>query len=190
VKRFAKYVPLAALSIALVFSTTGCETLSCTWDWLFGSDDPAAGAPVDTGAGLGTGGEGVTGFGTENTVPSRPGEGEVGKQVKLPTIYLAYDQFTIGTTQQAKLEETADYLIKYANVKLLVEGHCDERGSIEYNRALGEKRAIAVKEYLVKLGIPETRISTISYGEDKPAVQGSDESAFSKNRRAELVGSY
>jgi peptidoglycan-associated lipoprotein len=68
-----------------------------------------------------------------------------------------------------------------------VEGHCDERGSIEYNLALGERRAQSVKNYLTQLGIEASRLSTISYGEEKPAVDGHDEAAWEKNRRAEFT---
>lgn len=107
--------------------------------------------------------------------------------VKLPTIYFAYDQDRIGSSERAKLEKVAEYLQKNQGVCVIIEGHCDERGSEEYNRALGERRAIAIKDYLVQLGIPDTRMKTISYGEERPAVEGSTISAYAKNRRGELI---
>ncbi|MEK9179264.1 MAG: OmpA family protein, partial [Patescibacteria group bacterium] len=90
-------------------------------------------------------------------------------------------------SEQAKLEQVANYLLPNQTVNLIIEGHCDERGSVEYNRSLGERRAISVRDYLAKLGVPDTRMQTISYGEERSAVSGSDESAWAKNRRAELI---
>lgn len=107
--------------------------------------------------------------------------------VKLPTIYFAYDQDRIGSSERAKLEKVAEYLQKNQGVCVIIEGHCDERGSEEYNRALGERRAIAIKDYLAQLGVSDTRMKTISYGEERPAVEGSTISAFAKNRRGELI---
>jgi peptidoglycan-associated lipoprotein len=107
--------------------------------------------------------------------------------VKLPTIYFAYDQDRIGSSERTKLEKVAEYLQKNPGVCVIIEGHCDERGSEEYNRALGERRAIAIKDYLAQLGIPDTRMKTISYGEERPAVEGSTISVFAKNRRGELI---
>lgn len=107
--------------------------------------------------------------------------------LNFPTIYFAYDQDQVGASERVKLEKVADYMTKYAGVGVIIEGHCDERGSAEYNRALGERRALAVKQYLVNLGVPEARLKTISYGEERPAVMGTGPSIFSKNRRAELV---
>ena len=77
-------------------------------------------------------------------------------------------------------------MAKKGELQVLIEGHCDERGTDEYNLALGERRALAVRRYLVALGISADRLHTISYGEEKPAVLGSDEAAWSKNRRAEF----
>lgn len=107
--------------------------------------------------------------------------------LKFPTIYFAYDQDLIGASERPKLEVVGEYMLKHTQVGLIIEGHCDERGSEEYNRALGERRAIAVKDYLISLGVPENRLKTISYGEERPAVEGSTASAYAKNRRAELV---
>jgi peptidoglycan-associated lipoprotein len=107
--------------------------------------------------------------------------------VKLPTIYFAYDQDRIGSSEKAKLEKVAEYMQNNQAVCVIIEGHCDERGSEEYNRALGERRAIAIKDYLAQLGIPDTRMKTISYGEERPAVEGTSISIFAKNRRGELI---
>ena len=101
-------------------------------------------------------------------------------------IYFDYDKSNIRPEFQPVLEGIAAWAAKNPARQLLVEGHCDERGTDEYNLALGERRALAVRRYLVALGLAADRMHTISYGEEKPAVPGSDESAWSKNRRAEF----
>ena len=95
--------------------------------------------------------------------------------------------YTLNMDAQSRLQGMADHLKNAQNAVVQIEGHCDERGSIEYNLALGERRAQSVKNYLVQLGIDAARLSTISYGEEKPATDGHDETAWSKNRRAEFT---
>ncbi len=103
------------------------------------------------------------------------------------TVYFDYDRSTVRESEKAKLEAVADHMKKESMDKdLLVEGHCDERGTEEYNRALGERRAQAVREYLVNLGLSAARIQTISYGKDKPIEPEHNEAAWSKNRRGEF----
>lgn len=104
----------------------------------------------------------------------------------LKSIYFEYDKSNIRPEYQPVLESISQWLVKNSGSQLLIEGHCDERGTDEYNLALGERRALAVRRYLVALGASSDRVHTISYGEEKPAVPGSDESAWSKNRRAEF----
>ncbi len=117
--------------------------------------------------------------------PATPPE-ELAREA-LKTVYFAFDDYTLNSDSQATLNAVADYLKGNQAVVIQVEGHCDERGSIEYNLALGERRAQSVKNYLVQLGVDAARLPTISYGEEKPVDQGHDESAWSKNRRAEFV---
>ncbi len=103
-------------------------------------------------------------------------------------VYFAYDSSAVGTAERPKLEALANYLKAHPAYSVLVEGHCDQRGSEEYNRALGERRALAVKDYLVGLGIDPSRIDTISYGEDRPVIANpKTEADYQKNRRAEFV---
>jgi peptidoglycan-associated lipoprotein len=103
-------------------------------------------------------------------------------------VYFAYDSAAIGPAERPKLETLASHLKEHADYAVVVEGHCDERGSDEYNRALGETRALVVRDYLVTLGVGQERIETVSYGEEKPAVGGAtNESDHQKNRRAEFV---
>lgn len=103
------------------------------------------------------------------------------------TIYFDYDMSVVKSSQVGKLQPVIAALKASPQNKLLIEGHCDERGTEEYNRALGERRALAIRERLAKSGISADRIRTISYGEDKPAVLGHDAAAWDKNRRGELI---
>jgi len=102
-------------------------------------------------------------------------------------IYFAYNQNMIGHTERRKLELLGQYLLENNRYQLVIEGHCDNRGSDTYNRALGESRAIIVRDYLVALGVNNSRMHTLSYGEDKPADTGTSERAYANNRRAEFV---
>jgi peptidoglycan-associated lipoprotein len=127
---------------------------------------------------------------------SMPGPGSVNKMPSATAlaqqrrmfgpIYFAYNQSMIGDEGQGHLKRLAGYLEKYPQFYVAIEGHCDERGSSEYNRGLGERRAIAVRSYLSKLNVKSARMNTVSYGEEKPAVPGTGESVYIKNRRAEL----
>ena len=104
----------------------------------------------------------------------------------MKNIYFDFDKFTLTAESRATLTDNAKYLQAHSGIKVVIEGHCDERGSDEYNLALGESRALAAKNYLVSLGISANRLSVISYGEERPAVMGSNEEAWAKNRRAEF----
>lgn len=104
----------------------------------------------------------------------------------LQKVYFAYDSFALSPQAQATLKDNAAKIKQAPGVMIQIEGHCDERGTQEYNLALGEKRALAVRDYLIQLGIAGNRLVTISYGEEDPAVLGHDEAAWSKNRRAEF----
>ena len=99
-------------------------------------------------------------------------------------VFFAFDRSDITPESQQILARQADWLRRYPNVTVTIEGHADERGTREYNLALGERRAQAVKNVLVAMGIPASRISTISYGKERPAVVGSSEEAYAQNRRA------
>jgi peptidoglycan-associated lipoprotein len=103
------------------------------------------------------------------------------------TIYFEYDSTAIKPLERVKLETVASALRNDSAAKLLVEGHCDERGTEEYNRSLGERRALAAREALAVMGIDAGRIATRSYGEDRPADPGHSESSWGRNRRDEFV---
>jgi peptidoglycan-associated lipoprotein len=101
--------------------------------------------------------------------------------------YFDLDKADIRSDARAALAKSADFLRNYPQVKVVVEGHCDERGSTEYNLALGDRRAAAVKQYLVSLGIGADRVSTVSYGKEKPFCMDSNESCWQQNRRGHFV---
>ena len=101
--------------------------------------------------------------------------------------YFDYDKADIRPDAQQALQKTAEFLKKYPQAKVVVEGHCDERGSTEYNLALGDRRANAVKQYLVSLGIPAANINTVSYGKEKPFCMESAEECWQQNRRGHFV---
>jgi peptidoglycan-associated lipoprotein len=130
---------------------------------------------------------GKSGSGSAAGGPVRPGSVEDLTQNVGDRVFFALDSSELSTEAQHTLDRQAAWLKQYANVKVTVEGHCDERGTREYNLALGERRAAAAKKYLAGVGIAANRISTISYGKERPAVIGSDESAWSQNRRSVTV---
>ncbi|RPJ11895.1 MAG: peptidoglycan-associated lipoprotein Pal [Deltaproteobacteria bacterium] len=118
----------------------------------------------------------------------QPGiEGEVLESKLLKDIHFDFDKYDVRPQDAQIMKENAALLTKHPTVKIQVEGHCDERGTAEYNLALGERRANSAKKYLVSLGIPENRLSAISYGEENPLDPAHNEEAWAKNRRAHFV---
>lgn len=154
-------------------------------------DDPGYNA---TGLGAGAGGQFAPGSGVGEWVDSTSNVGGAddqgwvladpsGNRLNMPIIYFAYDSDLLVPSETANLDRIAAYMSDKPTLGLLIEGHCDQRGTEEYNRALGERRANAIRAYLAGKGIPDERMKTISYGEDKPAVQGSGENVWRQNRR-------
>jgi peptidoglycan-associated lipoprotein len=105
----------------------------------------------------------------------------------LRTVFFEYDQAALTPEAQNILKGNAEWLRNHPNVSLQIEGHCDERGSVEYNLSLGERRGRTVKNFLEAQGISAQRLSIISYGEEKPLVRGTGESVWAQNRRANFV---
>jgi len=112
---------------------------------------------------------------------------ELNSEAPINTIHFDYDKFFVRDDAKSVLEQNAAWLKKWTSVKVLIEGHCDERGTEEYNLALGEKRAKSTFDYLVSMGISANRLKTISYGKSQPADTGSNEIAWQKNRRAKFT---
>ena len=103
------------------------------------------------------------------------------------TVFFAYDSADIRPSETSKLDAIASYMKSGGNKAIRIEGHCDERGTEEYNRALGERRALAAREYLVRVGVSGAQIDTRTMGEDNPVVPGHTDAAWSKNRRDEFI---
>jgi peptidoglycan-associated lipoprotein len=135
--------------------------------------------PGGPGGAGGPGGPGA--IGSRNILPGSQQDLEASAGDR---VFFAFDRSDITPEARETLTRQADWLRRYPNVTVTIEGHCDERGTREYNLALGERRAQAAKNVLVALGIPASRISTISYGKERPAVVGSTEEAYAQNRRA------
>jgi peptidoglycan-associated lipoprotein len=109
------------------------------------------------------------------------------KELQIADIHFDFDKYNLRPDAQEILKKGAPAYLKYRDFKLVVEGHCDDRGTAEYNLALGEKRAMEAAKYLANLGIEKERIKTISYGKEMPLDKGNDEAAWAKNRRARFV---
>jgi len=112
---------------------------------------------------------------------------DAGQAGDLKTINFDFDKSTLSTEAKTILKANAEWLKKNPKVSIQIEGHCDSRGTIEYNLALGEKRAIIVKKYIMALGVKKDRLSVISYGKERPLVKDDNEAAWTKNRRANFV---
>jgi peptidoglycan-associated lipoprotein len=105
----------------------------------------------------------------------------------LSDVFFAFDSFLLSEEAQRVLQKNAEWLRSNPEAQIVIEGHCDERGTVEYNLALGERRAQSVKDYLVNLGISADRLFTISYGKERPFVLGHTEEAWAQNRRAHFL---
>ncbi len=150
--------------------------------------------PMNTnfGAGAGDGGAGMGASGDSSSSGGLPGfdQGNTsfvpGSTYGLNTVYFDYDSSAIRSDAMATLRANAEAAKKVPGKMIQIAGHCDSRGTQEYNLALGERRALAVRSFLMQCGVPGERLTTISYGSELPAVPGDGESAWAKNRRAEF----
>ncbi len=120
-------------------------------------------------------------------VPEATSIDELNLRKVLKTVYFDFDKYDLREDTVATLKENAQWLRENPSFDILLEGHCDERGTIEYNLELGAKRAAAVKNYLATIGLEVSRFKTMSYGEEKPVDLGHDEDAWAKNRRVEFI---
>lgn len=124
---------------------------------------------------------------TEEELIQRKSLEELNKQGYLQRIHFDFDKYFIKDDMKPMLQKNAEMLLKFETWVVSIGGHCDERGTEEYNMALGEKRAAAAKSYLVNLGVPADRLKVVSYGKTQPLVQGMDEDSHYKNRRDEFT---
>ena len=160
--------------IAVVGLIAGCESTP--------DESGAAGGSGGTGATSGTGGGGTTASST--TLPA-PAPGSADELVSIgDRVFFAFDKYNLDADARAALEKQAAWLQRYPAVTIVVEGHADERGTREYNLALGERRANSARDYLIALGVDAGRVRTISYGEERPVALGSNDAAWAQNRRA------
>jgi peptidoglycan-associated lipoprotein len=187
-----------ALALAVTLATTGCKHGPTKVTPLPGSSDAMVGPGVNPGTipSMPPITPDATPTFNPNPIPGTMPTAEIGdlsnynqdrSALAAYTVHFAFDSAAVKDSEQANIASVAQALSSDANAKLLIEGHCDERGTEEYNRALGERRALALREALAKNGIDPARIRTISYGKDKPADPGHDESAWTKNRRGEFI---
>ena len=105
----------------------------------------------------------------------------------LQSVFFGYDSSILSSAERAKLDGNADFLKANPSVEIQVEGHCDERGGVQYNLALGEKRAASIKQYLLTMGVKSSQVSIISFGKERPVAFGHDDSAWGSNRRGNFV---
>ena len=149
--------------------------------------DTTATAATDTGAAAssGVGGDASAGAGTATALT--PQQQALAAIQQKNVVYFDYDSSEIRSEYVPLVAAHAQYLVKYPTARVRLEGHTDERGSREYNIGLGERRAQTVRRALLAQGVAEAQITTVSYGEERPAVEGSDEAAYGQNRRVELV---
>jgi peptidoglycan-associated lipoprotein len=180
-----KFVNLIAIGLALAFVSSGCKHKPVNVTQIPGR---TGGAPQDIGGAPPFGGDikpiDQTGGGGGIPLPP-PGherwhhdEGALAAH----TVYFAYDSSVVKSAEKSNISAVADYLKSNPIAAVEIDGHCDERGTEEYNRSLGERRALAIREDLVALGIEPGRVDTISFGKDKPLMEGHTEAAWSKNR--------
>ncbi len=187
----ATFLNLIVLGLVLTLPFTGCRKKLSTITPLPGQKVGSVGGDVPPGLpipGPGT----TTGGDIPPSVGIPIGQGHPGwvanpEIFKAQTVYFDFDSAVVKSGEKAKVDVVAAHLKANPIDAVKIEGHCDERGTEEYNRALGEHRALAVREQLIAAGIAPDRVDTISYGEDKPAVVGHDEAAYKKNRRGEFI---
>lgn len=186
-----KFSSLLMVALALTLSATGCKK------------KPVGVTPIP-GSGTRVVDEGMTGIGSGGTIGNTGdtfGGGPLNPDLSGPldnfnqdratlashVVHFDYDSSVVKSSERGNVEAVAAYMKSTSGVFLLIEGHCDERGTEEYNRSLGERRALALREALVADGVDGMKVTTRTFGEDRPAVNGHDESAWRQNRRGEFV---
>ncbi|HXI68986.1 MAG TPA: OmpA family protein [Verrucomicrobiae bacterium] len=193
--KMTKLIYPLAFALAITLASTGCHNRQVKVTPIPGSKTgmpgyagggdtrPTTGGTFDpnAGGGVGTGGGQLAGLDEFEGMIKDP------SALAAYTVHFGFDSAVIKSSEKSNLEAVAAALKGDPNTKLLVEGNCDDRGTEEYNRSLGERRALAAREALAKDGVDPARIRTISYGKDKPADPGHDEAAWAKNRRDDFV---
>lgn len=178
---FSRRSTVAFFSLVFIIAVSACSKKEVRQDepLMAPSENADAGSQVPADKGVGTGDAGASGM--ENA-----GAGANASE-ELQTVYFDFDSYRISSSGREAVSSNAKWLKSNSNATVQIEGHCDERGTTEYNLALGDRRANAVRDALVKAGVARNRLSTISYGEERPADPGHDEAAWAKNRRGQFV---
>jgi peptidoglycan-associated lipoprotein len=185
-KGIMQYLPMLCVVVSLSLFAGGCAKKKVQSDKDMVSSPAAVTAPAAAPRTADLGGQ-------EESLASKWIGGDSGAVLEGRTtapmlpVYFDYDKSDIRADQKDRLKKNADLLIASAQVRVRVEGNTDERGTNEYNMALGERRAVSAVNYLVNMGVAASRIDTLSFGEDKPLNLGHDELAWSQNRRADFV---
>jgi peptidoglycan-associated lipoprotein len=174
----------AVLALALGGLFAGCSSTKLDEAPVESRSVPADGASA--GAGSGPGGSGTTQSGVATVDLAKSGSGAAGAALAQRVVYFDFDSFVVKDEYRPMIEAHAKALGSNRAKRMALEGHTDDRGGREYNLALGQKRAEAVLKTLVLLGVQDSRLEAVSFGEERPAAQGSDEAAWAKNRRVEL----
>ena len=174
---FKRYFMLAAMALSLALAGCGSDVKL---------DQPAEGTPT---TGAGTGGAQGQGTGQSSVTQVQAGASAADKAGPVgvaKVIYFDYDSYTVKPEYQSVIDQHARFLQSHPNARLVLEGNTDQRGSREYNLALGQKRAEAVRRALTLVGASDSQIEAVSFGKEKPAVEGNSEDAYAKNRRVEF----
>ena len=174
---FKRYFMLAAMALSLALAGCGSDVKL---------DQPAEGTPT---TGAGTGGAQGQGTGQSSVTQVQAGASAADKAGPVgvaKVIYFDYDSYTVKPEYQSVIDQHARFLQSHPNARLVLEGNTDQRGSREYNLALGQKRAEAVRRALTLVGASDNQIEAVSFGKEKPAVEGTSEEAYAKNRRVEF----
>jgi peptidoglycan-associated lipoprotein len=175
----------AVLVLALGGLFAGCSSTKLDEAPVENRNVPADGAAA-TGAGKGAGGSGTAQSSVATVDLPKSGAGAAGAALAQRVVYFDFDSFVVKDEYRPMIEAHSKVLSTNRGKRMMLEGHTDERGGREYNLALGQKRAEAVLKTMVLLGVQDNQLEAVSFGEEKPAVQGSDEAAWAKNRRVEL----
>ena len=165
----AKILTSVVLGVALI-ATAGCTKKKPT-TVLAPGDSPAANYDTTTG----------------NTEDVSPLNEQFKREVTSDTVHFGLDQYDLDAESRSILDSQVRWLLAHPNTRITIEGHCDERGTREYNLALGDRRANSAKNYLAARGVSPTRITTVSYGKERPIALGSDEQSWAANRRAVTI---
>jgi len=169
---------LAMCAVAFLF--TACETASNV------AGDSASGSSSSSATAAGSTSSSASSSASNSTTATQMSDAEKLAQVG-NTVYFGFDSSELAGEAQATLDRQAAFLNVNPTMVVIIEGHADERGTREYNLALGDRRAVAVRDYLLAKGLNAARVRTVSYGKERPAVSGSNEEAWAKNRRAATV---